>query len=80
MSRNRAASSRSVLSFAGVQFRYSTYSSPAPSRSLLAAFERDGRLARIAEPVSPRFQLSAMLAAGDRGPALLFESVQSWVE
>jgi 2,5-furandicarboxylate decarboxylase 1 len=46
-------------------------------RGVLAAFERDGRLARIAEPVSPRFQLSAMLAAGDRGPALLFESVQS---
>jgi UbiD family decarboxylase len=44
-------------------------------RSVLAGFERAGELRRIAEPVSPRFELSAMLAAGDGGPALLFESV-----
>jgi 4-hydroxy-3-polyprenylbenzoate decarboxylase len=45
-------------------------------RSVLAAFARTGQLRRIAEPVSPRFELSAMLSAADRGPALLFESVQ----
>ncbi|HEX5195248.1 MAG TPA: UbiD family decarboxylase [Solirubrobacteraceae bacterium] len=45
-------------------------------RVVLAALERDGELRRVAEPVSPRFELSAMLSAGDGGPALLFESVQ----
>jgi 4-hydroxy-3-polyprenylbenzoate decarboxylase len=45
-------------------------------RTVLADLEQAGELRRIAEPVSPRFELSAMLAAGDRGPALLFESVQ----
>jgi len=45
-------------------------------RSVLAALERAGELRRIAEPVSARFELSAMLAIGDRGPALLFESVR----
>lgn len=44
-------------------------------RVVLAALERDGELRRVAEPVSPRFELSAMLSAGDGGPALLFESV-----
>ena len=45
-------------------------------RTVLADLEQAGELRRIAEPVSPRFELSAMLAAADRGPALLFESVQ----
>jgi UbiD family decarboxylase len=45
-------------------------------RTVLADLERAGELRRIAEPVSPRFELSAMLVAGDPGPALLFESVQ----
>src|SRR6201986_3256416 len=45
-------------------------------RTVLADLERAGELRRIAEPVSPRFELSAMLVAGDLGPALLFESVQ----
>ena len=44
-------------------------------RSVLAAFEDAGELRRISEPVSPRYELSAMLAASDGGPALLFESV-----
>ena len=44
-------------------------------RSVLAAFEDAGELRRISEPVSSRYELSAMLAASDGGPALLFESV-----
>jgi 4-hydroxy-3-polyprenylbenzoate decarboxylase len=44
-------------------------------RSVLAAFEGAGQLRRISEPVSLRYELSAMLAASDGGPALLFESV-----
>jgi 2,5-furandicarboxylate decarboxylase 1 len=44
-------------------------------RSVLAAFEDAGQLRRISEPVSSRYELSAMLAASDGGPALLFESV-----
>jgi UbiD family decarboxylase len=44
-------------------------------RSVLAAFEAAGQLRRISEPVSLRYELSAMLAASDGGPALLFESV-----
>src|SRR3984885_5542327 len=44
-------------------------------RSVLAAFEDAGELRRISEPVSARYELSAMLAASDGGPALLFESV-----
>jgi 2,5-furandicarboxylate decarboxylase 1 len=44
-------------------------------RSVLAAFEDAGELQRISEPVSLRYELSAMLAASDGGPALLFESV-----
>ena len=44
-------------------------------RSVLAAFEDAGELRRISEPVSLRYELSAMLAASDGGPALLFESV-----
>jgi 2,5-furandicarboxylate decarboxylase 1 len=44
-------------------------------RSVLAAFEDAGELQRISEPVSLRYELSALLAASDGGPALLFESV-----
>jgi len=44
-------------------------------RSVLAAFEDAGELRRVCEPVSLRYELSAMLAASDGGPALLFESV-----
>ncbi len=44
-------------------------------RSVLAAFEAAGQLRRIAEPVALRHELSALLAASDGGPALLFESI-----
>ena len=44
-------------------------------RGFIARLERDGELRRIAEPVSLRHELSALLAASDDGPALLFESV-----
>jgi 4-hydroxy-3-polyprenylbenzoate decarboxylase len=44
-------------------------------RGFLDELERTGELRRITEPVSPRFEISALLAAGDRGPALLFERV-----
>jgi 2,5-furandicarboxylate decarboxylase 1 len=44
-------------------------------RSVLAALEDAGQLQRISDPVSLRYELSAMLAASDGGPALLFESV-----
>jgi len=45
-------------------------------RSVLAAFEEAGELRRIHDPVSARFELSALLVAGEDGPALLFESVR----
>jgi UbiD family decarboxylase len=45
-------------------------------RGFLARLESSGELARIAEPVSLRYELSALLAAADNGPALLFERVQ----
>ena len=45
-------------------------------RGFLERLERDGGLRRVVAPVSPRFELSAMLACEDDGPALLFESVQ----
>jgi 2,5-furandicarboxylate decarboxylase 1 len=44
-------------------------------RSVLDALEDAGELRRIPEPVSLRYELSAMLAASDGGPALLFKSV-----
>jgi 4-hydroxy-3-polyprenylbenzoate decarboxylase len=44
-------------------------------RGFLDQLERVGELRRIREPVDPRFELSALLAAGDRGPALWFEDV-----
>ncbi len=44
-------------------------------RGFLDQLERVGELRRIREPVDPRFELSALLAAGDRGPALRFEHV-----
>jgi len=45
-------------------------------RGFLEALERDGELRRVAGPVSARFELSALLACEDDGPALLFESVE----
>jgi 4-hydroxy-3-polyprenylbenzoate decarboxylase len=45
-------------------------------RAFLNQLERTGELRRIAEPVSLRYELSALLAAGDVGPALLFEDVE----
>ena len=45
-------------------------------RGFLEALERDGELRRVAGPVSARFELSALLACEDGGPALLFESVE----
>jgi 4-hydroxy-3-polyprenylbenzoate decarboxylase len=45
-------------------------------RGFLGELERRGELRRISEPVSPRFELSALLAASDGGPALLFERVE----
>ncbi len=47
-------------------------------RSVLAWLEDAGQLRRISEPVSLRYELSAMLAATDGGPALLFESVDGF--
>jgi 2,5-furandicarboxylate decarboxylase 1 len=44
-------------------------------RSVIAAFEAAGQLRRVSEPVSLRYELSALLASSDGGPALLFESV-----
>ncbi len=44
-------------------------------RGFLDELERSGELRRISAPVSLRYELSAMLAAGDAGPALLFEHV-----
>ncbi|MGH2851963.1 MAG: UbiD family decarboxylase, partial [Solirubrobacteraceae bacterium] len=45
-------------------------------RGFLERLERDGELRRIPGPVSPRFELSALLAAADGGPALHFDSVE----
>ncbi|MGH2859061.1 MAG: UbiD family decarboxylase domain-containing protein, partial [Solirubrobacteraceae bacterium] len=49
---------------------------PQSLRWFLTELERAGELAKIAEPVSLRHELSAMLALADDGPALLFERVQ----
>jgi 4-hydroxy-3-polyprenylbenzoate decarboxylase len=45
-------------------------------RGFVEALERSGELRRIADPVSLRFELSALLAASDDGPALFFEQVE----
>jgi UbiD family decarboxylase len=45
-------------------------------RGVLAQLEAVGELARIGDPVSLRYELSALLAAADDGPALLFERVE----
>jgi 2,5-furandicarboxylate decarboxylase 1 len=45
-------------------------------RGFLATLESTGELARVPEPVSLRYELSALLAASDDGPALLFERVE----
>ncbi len=44
-------------------------------RGFLDELERIGELRRISEPVSLQYELSALLAAADAGPALLFERV-----
>jgi 4-hydroxy-3-polyprenylbenzoate decarboxylase len=44
-------------------------------RGFLAELEHAGELYRVRDPVSLRYELSALLAAADRGPALLFEQV-----
>ncbi|MGO9820227.1 MAG: UbiD family decarboxylase [Solirubrobacteraceae bacterium] len=44
-------------------------------RGFLDQLERIGELRRISEPVSLQYELSAMLATADAGPALLFERV-----
>jgi 2,5-furandicarboxylate decarboxylase 1 len=44
-------------------------------RGFLDRLERAGELRRIAQTVAPRFEISALLAAGDDGPALRFDSV-----
>ena len=45
-------------------------------RGVLARLEGAGELIRIRDPVSLRYELSALLAAADDGPALLFERVE----
>lgn len=45
-------------------------------RGTLVTLEREGELRRVDGPVSLRHELSALLAAGDDGPALLFGDVQ----
>jgi 2,5-furandicarboxylate decarboxylase 1 len=47
-------------------------------RGFLDELERRGELRRISEPVSARLELSALLSAGDAGPALLFEQVEGF--
>ncbi|MGH2877036.1 MAG: UbiD family decarboxylase domain-containing protein, partial [Solirubrobacteraceae bacterium] len=48
---------------------------PQSLRWFLTELERAGELIRVAEPVSLRYELSALLASADDGPALLFEHV-----
>ena len=45
-------------------------------RAFLDELERIGELRRISERVSLAYDVSALLAAGDAGPALLFENVE----
>ncbi len=45
-------------------------------RGFLERLERDGELRRVDGPVSPRFEISALLAAGGAGPALRFDEVE----
>ena len=44
-------------------------------RGFLAALEAAGELHRVTRKVDPKFELGAVLALKDRGPALLFENV-----
>jgi UbiD family decarboxylase len=44
-------------------------------RGFVAALEAAGELHRVTRKVDPKFELGAVLALKDRGPALLFESV-----
>lgn len=45
-------------------------------RPFLDQLDHAGELLRIADPVDPRFELSACLSLADRGPAVLFEDVR----
>lgn len=42
-------------------------------RALIAALDATGELHRVTRPVDPQFELGAVLALRDRGPAMLFE-------
>ena len=44
-------------------------------RGFLSAMEAAGELQRVIRKVDPKFELGAVLALKDRGPAFLFESV-----
>jgi 2,5-furandicarboxylate decarboxylase 1 len=44
-------------------------------RGFMSLLEQRGDLQRVTRPVDPRFELGAVLALRDRGPALLFENV-----
>ena len=44
-------------------------------RGIIAELEAAGELHRVTRKVDPKFELGAVLALKDRGPALLFESV-----
>ena len=44
-------------------------------RGFLAALDAAGELHRVTRKVDPKFELGAVLALKDRGPALLFENV-----
>lgn len=44
-------------------------------RGFMSLLEQRGDLHRVTRPVDPRFELGAVLALRDRGPALLFENV-----
>lgn len=44
-------------------------------RGFLAGLDRSGALHRVTRSVDPRFELGAVLALRDRGPAILFENV-----
>ena len=44
-------------------------------RGLLSALELRRALHRVTRPVDPKFELGAVMALKDRGPALLFENV-----
>jgi UbiD family decarboxylase len=44
-------------------------------RGFISALDKRGDLHRVTRPVDPRFELGAVMALRDRGPAMLFENV-----